>query len=122
MQKISLSLAKPGMALAKPILRDNGLVLVAENTELSESLLARLERMEIDTVTVQGHPVGLGDGGGDSPYALRLGRLEHLFRRYPQDPWMQKVHAHIQHYFQLKAASAGTKVSTEIQATPGGEA
>ncbi len=105
MQKIPLSLAKSGMILAKPLLRDNGLVLVAENTELSETLLQRLERMDIQTITVQGHPVDLGDGG-ENPYAKRLARLDHLFRRHAQDAWMQKVREHIRQYFQLKSASA----------------
>lgn len=105
MQKIPLNLAKPGMILAKPSLRDNGLVLVAENTELSETLLQRLERMDIQTITVQGHPVDLGDGG-ETPYAKRLARLDHLFRRHTKDAWMQKVREHIRQYFQLKSAGA----------------
>ncbi|HDQ41103.1 MAG TPA: hypothetical protein ENN39_08780 [Desulfonatronum sp.] len=122
MQRIPLNLAKPGMALAKPILRDNGLVLVAENTELSESLLERLARMEIETITVQGNPVDLGDGG-EGVHAQRLGRLEHLFRRHGQDPWMQKVRGHLQQYFQLKVAAAGPdQASPDAAASPGGQA
>lgn len=104
------------MVLAKPLLRDNGLVLVAENTELSETLLERLGRMEIQTVTVQGHPVDLGDGG-QNPYAKRLARLDHLFRRHDRDAWMQKVREHIRQYFQLKSAGA----TTASEKTQGGE-
>lgn len=106
MQKIPLNLARPGMVLAKPVLRDNGLVLVAENTELSESLLQRLERMDIETITVQGHPVDLGDGG-ENTYAQRMSRLEHLFRRHGQDAWMLKVREHTRAFFQLKSAGSG---------------
>lgn len=120
MQRIPLNLARPGMALAKPVLRDNGLVLVAENTALTESLLERLGRMEIETITVQGHPVDMGDGG-QSPYAVRLGRLEHLFRSHGKDPWMQQVHAHIQQYFQIKAAGADSGV-TPAAGSEGGQA
>jgi len=105
MQRIPLNLAKPGMTLAKPVLRDNGLVLVAENVELSESLLERLMRMEIETITVQGHSVDMGDGG-ESPFARRAARLEHLFRRHADDAWMHRVREHIRQYFQLKSAGA----------------
>lgn len=106
MQKIPLNLAKPGMALARPILRDNGLVLVAENTELSASLLERLERMDIPTITVQGHPVDFGEAG-ESIHVKRLGRLERLFRRHNQDAWMLKVREHIHDYLQLKSVASG---------------
>lgn len=116
MQKIPLNLAKPGMILAKPLLRDNGLVLVAENTKLSETLLQRLERMDIQTITVQGHPVDLGDGG-ETPYAKRLARLDHLFRRHTKDAWMQKVREHIRQYLQLKSAS----VTAVPEKTQGGD-
>ena len=59
MQKIPLSLAKAGFVLAKPVLRDNGMVLVAEGTELTEALLARLASMEVASLTVEGAPVDM---------------------------------------------------------------
>ncbi|PTN38705.1 hypothetical protein [Desulfonatronum sp. SC1] len=112
MQKIPLNLAKPGMKLAKPILRENGLVLVAENTELSDSLLERLERMDVTMITVQGNPVDLGEGG-ENPYAIRVERLEHLFRKHDDDPWMVKLRIHLKDYFLLKAASAAAVAAPE---------
>lgn len=115
MQKIPLNLTKPGMKLAKPILRENGLVLVAENTELSESLLERLERMDVAMVTVQGNPVDLG-GGGKNPYTIRIERLEHLFRKHGDDPWMAKLQTHLKEYFLLKAASATAVVESPERA------
>lgn len=121
MQKIPLNLAKPGMKLAKPILRENGLVLVAENTELSESLLERLERMEVAMITVQGNPVDLG-GGGKNPYTIRIERLEHLFRKHGDDPWMVKLRTHLKDYFLLKAASATVIAESPEQAEPAGQA
>ncbi|WP_045221818.1 hypothetical protein [Desulfonatronum thioautotrophicum] len=119
MQKIPLKLAMPGMKLAKPILRDNGLVLVAEDTELSESLLERLERMDVATVTVQGNPVNLG-GAGANPYTERAKRLEYLFRKQFEDPWMNQLRTHLHDYFQLKAAGAPVVAEQETQAEPGG--
>ncbi len=119
MQKIPLNLAKPGMKLAKPILRDNGLVLVAENSELSEALLERLDRMDVAMITVQGNPVNLG-GGGKNPYTLRGERLGHLFRKHGDDPWMDKLQTHLNDYFQLKAASAAV-VESPDQAEQAGQ-
>ncbi|TVR01379.1 MAG: hypothetical protein EA399_02150 [Desulfovibrionales bacterium] len=121
MQKIPLKLAAPGMKLAKPILRDNGLVLVAEETELSESLLERLERMDVAMVTVQGNPVNLG-GTETNPYTERAKRLEHLFRKQAEDPWMIQLRTHLHDYFQLKAASAPMDMEQTSQAEPGGTA
>ncbi len=108
------------MKLAKPILRDNGLVLVAENSELSQSLLERLERMEIAMVTVQGNPVDLGDGGGSNPYSARAERLGHLFRKHGGDPWMGKIQGHLKEYFMFKAVSASAQAGADAQDTPGG--
>lgn len=123
MQKIPLNLAKPGMKLAKPVLRDNGLVLVAENTELTESLLERLERMDIAMLTVQGNPVDLGgDGDGTNPYSARAARLDHLFRKHTQDAWMEKIKAHLKNYFLLKAAGAAVVGGAQEQGSSGGEA
>jgi hypothetical protein len=105
MQKIPLSLAEPGMILAKPVLREGGLVLVAEGTELSEALLGRLKSMEIEAVTVEGAPVNLDGPGGDASAVARLARLDHLFRRLAVDPFMARVKEALHQYFQLKAAS-----------------
>ncbi|MEK6591399.1 MAG: hypothetical protein AABZ11_12065, partial [Nitrospinota bacterium] len=60
MQKIPLSLAKPGMKLAKAVLNENGLILCGEGTELNEMLISRLAGMDIQRVTVEGHPVDTG--------------------------------------------------------------
>jgi hypothetical protein len=121
MQKIPLNLARPGMKLGKPVLRDNGLVLVAENTELTESLLQRLNRMDISTLTVQGNPVDMGDGsGGTNPYTARAKRLDHLFRAHEGDAWMQQLRDHLRSYFQFKAASAAA-MDAGGENTPGGQ-
>lgn len=100
MQRIPLNLAEEGMTLAKPITRDNGMVLVGEGTELTASLIARLENMDVSHVTVKGGPVDAG--GGDSE---RAGRLDHLFRKHKGDPWMQAVKKHFHSYFTMRAAS-----------------
>jgi hypothetical protein len=103
MQKIPLELAGAGMVLEKPILRDNGLVLVAEGTVLSEALIGRLRTMEVEFVVVQGRPVDLDGAGEQSLPAQRLARLDHLFRSHG-DEWMLKVKTFLRNHFQARAA------------------
>ena len=103
MQKIPLNLAQAGMVLAKPVTRENGMVLVAEGTELSESVISRLQRMEIPQIVVKGEPLDLDDAGGASA-GKRLERLNHLFRAYEDDPWMQEVKSFFKDYFRSRAA------------------
>jgi hypothetical protein len=103
MQKIPLELARAGMVLEKPIMRENGLILVAEGTELSETLIGRLRTMEVEFVLVHGHPLDLEGLGGESSAGKRLERLDQLFRRH-DDEWMLKVKAFLKNYFQSRAA------------------
>jgi hypothetical protein len=115
MQKIPLELARAGMILEKPIIRENGLVLVAEGTEFSDALLGRLRTMEVEFVFVQGHPVDLDGLGGDGSASRRLERLDQLFRRH-DDEWMLKVKAFLKNYFQSRAArDAATRKPEEGQ-------
>lgn len=57
MQKILLEQAADGMVLARDIVTGEGRVLCGRGTALSTGLLDRLRRMDITTVTVEGHPV-----------------------------------------------------------------
>ena len=60
MQKIPLLLAKAGMTLARDVFRSDspiGMPICGKDTELTESLIARLENMDVQTVYVVGHPV-----------------------------------------------------------------
>lgn len=63
MQKIPIDLAAPGMKLAKPVLKEGGMTIMAEGMELNDSLISRLQAMKIDRITVQGHPVDMGEPG-----------------------------------------------------------
>jgi len=105
MQRIPISLAKAGMTLAKSVERSNGTVLLAEGTELTDSLVTRLPDMGVDSVVVQGHPVDMeGLAGGASP-ASRMGRMDHIFRRHTQSPWMMKLKKVFVGYFTMQAAA-----------------
>ncbi len=110
MQKIPIDLAAPGMKLAKPVIKDNGMTIMAEDMELTESLISRLATMKIARITVQGNPVDMGGAGAGTQYAERRDRLEVLFRRYDGDKWMQRVKTRMGQYFQMKAAAQEARI------------
>ncbi len=104
MQKIPVKLAAPGMKLAKPVTRENGMVVLAEGLELTDGIINRLVSMNVERIVVQGNPLDLGDGG-DSSWGKKSERLDHLFRRYNDDKWMFRVKGFFREYFNLKAAA-----------------
>jgi len=60
MQKIPLMLAKAGMKLDRDVFRGDsatGIPICGKGTELTDTLIARLENMDVQTVHVEGHPV-----------------------------------------------------------------
>lgn len=108
MQKIPLSLAKPGMKLAKPITKANGMPIIAAGVELSDSLIARLDGMGIDKVFVVGDAVAASQNPSE-----RVSRLDPLFRRLEDDPFQKKVKGYLREYFTIKAAADAASASAE---------
>jgi hypothetical protein len=47
---------KPGMILSKPVINANGVVMLAEGTELTASLIDKIDGMDIEAVSVKGAP------------------------------------------------------------------
>ncbi|BCS86924.1 hypothetical protein [Pseudodesulfovibrio sediminis] len=115
MQKIPINLAAPGMMLAKPVTKENGMTIMAEGMELTESLISRLESMKIERITVKGNPVDMGGAGSGTKWGERLERLDVLFRKHPKDKWMMRVKGRMGQYFQIKAAAQEAKAKA-IQA------
>ena len=112
MQKIPVKLAAPGMKLAKPVTRDNGMVVLAEGLELTEGIISKLESMDVERIVVKGSPLDLGDAG-DSSWAHKAERLDYLFRRYSKDKWMFRVKGFFREYFNLKAAAQKAEEEAE---------
>jgi hypothetical protein len=86
MQRIPISLAMPGMVLAKELVRPEnptGPAICAKGLELTESLLERLRNMGIQSITVQGHPVWME---GDKTLEELLIELDRRFCRVANDP------------------------------------
>jgi hypothetical protein len=85
MQRIPISLAKAGMVLAKELVRPenpNGPAICGKGMELTDSLLERLRNMDIQSITVQGHPVWME---GDKTLDDLLRELDQRFSRVAQD-------------------------------------
>ena len=59
MQKIPVDKAAKGMILAKPITRENGVVLMGEGTELNDLLIEKLKDLEIKKIAVKGRPLDI---------------------------------------------------------------
>ncbi len=112
MQKIPVKLAAPGMKLAKPVTRDNGMVVLAEGLELTDGIINKLESMNVERIVVKGNPVDMGDTG-DSSWAQKSERLDYLFRRYSRDKWMFRVKGFFREYFNLKAAAQKAEEEAE---------
>lgn len=92
MQKIPIVLAKAGMILARDIFRDrviNGIPICGKGTELTESLLARLGNMDIQTLHVEGHPVW---EEGERSLDDLLIDLDGRFMKTRQDPLNVMLH------------------------------
>lgn len=121
MQKIPLNLAKPGMKLAKAVERQDGLTVVGASVELTEALIERMAKMDIQRVVVEGSPVDLSGAGAGTVFSERLARLDHLFRRQARDPWMGKVKAFLARYFEIKAAAQAAQGQLEVEEVEGVE-
>lgn len=86
MQRIPISLARPGMLLAKDLVRPenpSGPAICGKGMELTDSLIERLRKMGIQSLTVQGHPVWME---GDKTLEQLLQKLDHRFSHSDQDP------------------------------------
>ncbi|MDA8124634.1 MAG: hypothetical protein M0009_05560 [Deltaproteobacteria bacterium] len=94
MPRIAKEALTPGMKLAKPIAGQNGMVLLAEGTELTEKWIERIQDMDVAGVFVE------GDSQPAVPLAEALAGLEKRFATVQQEPHMglikKAVRAHIE--------------------------
>lgn len=123
MQKIPLTLAKPGMILAKPVTRPDGIAVAAAGSELSQGILDRFDTMGVTHVVVEGEPVKLDGQPGGTSYDKRLERLDYLFRKFPDDKWMGQIKRLVDRYFRMKAAASAAmaeaaRVASQPEAAP----
>jgi len=92
MQKIPLQKAEPGMVLAREICRSDSssnIPICGRDTVLTESLIARLNNMDIKSVYVKGHPIWVA---GEKTLEDMLAELDRRFEKTADDPIMSKIH------------------------------
>lgn len=104
MQRIPLSYAAPEMVLAKPVLRDDGMVLLAVGTELTSPLITRLQSMKVEHIIVEGNPVDLE--GTLSEFNRSPEDLDRLFRKLTDNDFMMKLKSFLGEYFQVRQAAS----------------
>ena len=92
MQKIPLKLATRGMVLARDVFRNgnpaSGFPVCGKSTVLTESLISRLENMDISAIYVEGHPLW---EDGDQSLEDIMRDLEQRFSKVKQDPLMTRL-------------------------------
>ncbi len=88
MQRLPIKLATAGMKLAKEASTPEGQVLCGPGTMLTETLLLRLAKAGIHTVTVEGHPVRMP---GEKSLNQRLNELHERFTRVKEDPVLRAL-------------------------------
>jgi len=81
--KLIISDLKPGMRLLKPVANPSGMVLLTEGLELTEELIDRLRKMEIESVFVRS-----GNKPG-RPKEVLLAELDYRFKKTETEPQME---------------------------------
>jgi hypothetical protein len=85
MPKIPVGKLRPGMKLAKPVTAKNGMVMLGEGTELSETWIERISDMDITNVFVEGPPVQV------LSKEEALANLEARFSKLDDKPYMSVI-------------------------------
>jgi hypothetical protein len=83
MQQILSMQAADGMVLAKEVETLEGRVLCGKGTVLSAAIIARIQKMEIQHITVEGHPVVIE---GEKSLEQELKDIEKRFSRVKHVP------------------------------------
>lgn len=80
MGRISIDNLRPGMKLARPVTNKGGMVMLAEETELTAALIDKMRGMDIQGVFIQGL------SGPTVPKDEMLFGLEERFASVPDEP------------------------------------
>jgi hypothetical protein len=85
MPRIALDKLKQGMKLAKPVTNQNGLVMLAEDTELTTTLIDKITDMGIAGVYIKGMTQP------DLPKEEMLADLNQRFKNVENEPYMAMI-------------------------------
>jgi hypothetical protein len=83
--RVMVDKLEPGTKLAKPVTNQNGVVILGEDTELTEALIEKLQVMNIPSVYVQGlsRPA--------APKEEMLAQLDKRFSAVEKEPHMDML-------------------------------
>ena len=107
MQKIPLMTASAGMILARDVFRSESAVSIpicGKNTELTDALIARLEKLDVQSVYVEGHPVR---EEGERSLDDMLRDLDSRFAKVRQDPLTARLHGIYADYLRRSMGESG---------------
>ena len=92
MSKIATDKLESGMKLAKPVVNSSGMVLIGENTELTDDLISRIKGMDVDgvyihvmskpSVTIEVMLAGLDERFRIAESEPRMDLLKKIFREH----------------------------------------
>ena len=85
MARVPVDKLVPGMRLSKPVTNKNGMVMLGENTELTQALIERIEIMDIGGVHVQGY------SQPQEPKEESLRLLDERFKNVVTKPHMDRL-------------------------------
>lgn len=85
MSKISIDKLVPGMIIAKPVLNENGMILINEGTELTDTLIERLKTLRVEWINIK------GASKPSIPKEEMLATLEKKFKMVENEPYMGQL-------------------------------
>ena len=92
MQKIPLNLATADMVLGRDVFRNDspaGIPICGKGTVLTDSLIMRLQHLDVQSVYVEGHPVQLD---GDKSLPELLAELDRRFSKTGENRYNCMLH------------------------------
>lgn len=98
MAKVAIDNLKPGMKTSKPVINNNGMVILGDNTELTAELIDRIRNMDVDGLFIH------GDSKPSKPKEDLLEEIDGRFRYVDGDPLMEIIkramHAHVEDLYE----------------------
>lgn len=85
MPKTPINDLEPGMKLTRQVLNENGMVLLSEDTELTEAIIEKLKDMNVEGVYVKGL------SKPEKPKEEVLSELYKRFEKVEHEPYMDML-------------------------------
>ena len=113
MQRIPIGRAAPGMILAQTVVNDKGQPLATQGSELTVSLIERLDRHGASQITVEGHPVIVPGEPLPDPDKVRLD-VERAFIKHRKNDVMLRFKEMILRHRVAHAEASLAEIQAEL--------